>query len=344
MKKHNNELRLDLNEGQKPLITKSLGANLLTSNDVFQYAREQDLADLKKTTAKRLGVSPANLVFTNGTYHALDLIFSFLVKDGEEIIMPVPTFAFYHKFEKHRHFVWHKIKYHDHLKLPVTKILSHLNDKTRLIYIVNPNNPLGSVATTNELEIVIKAARTKGALVLIDEAYGEYIDSSVASLVNKYKNLIVLRSFSKIGLSGLKLGVIVSNETKINKIEEIRGDIYNVNKTSIILVDNFLSQPEQINNYVREITETRKKLIDFLAIRKVVVLPSQANFVTAKFFNVDEFCQKILEQGVWIKNLSHYPDSVRWLKSYARITVPAKKDLPRLLRSLEKVMDEMSKN
>ncbi|MFA5023241.1 MAG: pyridoxal phosphate-dependent aminotransferase, partial [Candidatus Paceibacterota bacterium] len=185
MTKNKKELRLDLNEGQQPLISGKTAQTLARDGSWHQYARKTDLINLQKITAKRLNVSPANLVFFNGTYHALDTLFNFLVHDGETIIMPVPTFAFYPKFEKYRRINFKKIKYGENLQLPVTKILTALDAKTKLIYLVNPNNPLGTVATPNELEIVIKAARSKNAYVIVDEVYAEFSAEreSLAALV-----------------------------------------------------------------------------------------------------------------------------------------------------------------
>lgn len=340
MSKNKKELRLDLNEGQQGLITKKVLEKILISVNWHQYARKSDLVNLKKNTTKRLGVLPENLVFFNGTYHALDTLFNFLVHDGESIIMPVPTFAFYPKFEKYRRITFKKIKYGENLHFPVTKILASLDTKTKLIYLVNPNNPLGSVASSNELEIVIKAAKSKGAYVIVDEVYSEFWGESVVSLINKHKNLIVLRSFSKIGLSGLKLGLAVSNEKLAQKIEDMRGDTYNVNKASISIVSEIYYSREKIDNYVDDIKESRSLFLEFLKRRKVVVLPSETNFVTAKFYRHEELVSRLKEKGIWVKDLAHYPDVPHWLKGYLRITIPELKELTYLIKSLEKVMDQ----
>jgi histidinol-phosphate aminotransferase len=344
MTKNKKELRLDLNEGQQNLISKKLAANLISQGDWHRYSRKTDIANLKNKTAKRLGVKGEQIVFFNGTYHALDTLFNFLVNDGENIILPVPTFAFYPKFEKYRRVVFKKIKYSENLSLPVTRILTALDSKTRLIYIVNPNNPLGSIATNNELEIIVRAACSKNAYVIIDEVYSEFLAESVISLIAKYKNLIVLRSFSKIGLSGLKLGLTVSNEKLAQKIEDMRGDIYNVNKASISIIDRVFSRSEQISKYTEDIVTAKTQLISFLKDRKVAVLPSYTNFVTAKFYHHQELVERLKQKNILVKDLSHYPDISRWLNGYIRITVPQTKDLPFLLKVLGTTMDQFKKN
>jgi len=344
MSKNKKELRLDLNEGQQVLTDRKKVENLLVFGNVHNYLRKNDLSNLEKTTARRLGILPKNLVFFNGAYHALDVLFNFLVHDGETIILPVPTFAFYPKFEKYRRVNFKKIKYCENLQLPVTKILAALDSKTRLVYLVNPNNPLGSTVTDNELEIVIKAARSRNAYVIIDEVYSEFRGESSIPLVKKYQNLIVLRSFSKIGLSGLKLGLTVSNEKLAQKIEEMRGDTYNINKASILIVDKIFSHPKQITKYIKDIKIAKNGLIEFLKKRQVTFLPSSANFVTAKFFRYQELTEQLQQKGILVKDLSHYPDISRWLKGYLRITVPQSKDLPILLKTLGQIMDKFKKN
>lgn len=344
MPKNKKEFRLDLNEGQRSFINKKMLGGILDPSDWHQYARKSDLVTLQKNTAKRLGVLSENLVFMNGTYHALDTLFNFLVREDESVVIPVPTFAFYPKFEKYRRITFKKIKYGENLHLPVTRILSALDVKTKLVYLVNPHNPLGSVASSNELEIIIKAAKSKGAYVVVDEVYSEFWGKSVVQLINKHKNLIILRSFSKVGLSGLKLGFTVSNEKLAQKIEEMRGDIYNVNKASISIVSKVFSGREQINRYVDDIKEARSGLIKFLNERKVLVLPSETNFVTAKFYRQEELVSRLKGKGVWVKDLTHYPDAPRWLKGYVRITVPGTKDLPTFLAILGSVMDDFKKS
>lgn len=343
MTKNNKELRLDLNEGQQNLISKKLVKNLINQGDWYRYARPADLVGLKNKTAKRLGVKGEQLVFFNGTYHALDILFNFLVNDGENVILPVPTFAFYPKFEKNRRIVFKKIKYSENFSLPVTKILTALDAKTKLVYLVNPNNPLGSVATNNELEIVIRAAQSKKAYVVVDEVYAEFLGDSVLPLISKYKNLIVLRSFSKIGLSGLKLGLTASNEKLAQKIEELRGDTYNLNKASVLIIEQALAQSEQIAKYVADIKKSKDQLISFLKNRQVTILPSSTNFVTAKFYRHQELVEQLKQKNILVKDLAHHPDISRWLKGYLRITVPTTKDLPLFLRVLGSTLDQFKK-
>jgi len=323
-----NDLRLDLNEGQKRLFP----------GDYQRYARESDLAGLRTRTARRLEVSPKQLVFTNGAYHALDIIFNFMVADNEEVIMPVPTFAFYGKFERYRRIVFRKIIFAKDLKLPVRRVLRAINKKTKLIYLVNPNNPLGTAASIVELEAIIRIAKSKNILVVIDEVYAEFWGNTTLPLLKKYNNLIVLRSFSKIGLSGLKLGVMVSSGSLTAKLEEMRGDLYNVNLASIVLVDRFLSRPEQVRRYVEEIKLTKTKLSEFFLERGIEHLPSQTNFITVKFKDPALVCSRLKSLGVLIKDLSHFPDAPRWLKSFVRLTVPRAKDLPILLKNLERIL------
>ncbi len=344
MQKNTKELRLDLNEGQINLFSHK---KWLNSDNFCQYARNFDTTNLINSVAQNFSVSPNNLVLVNGTYHALDIIFNFFVHDGEEIVIPVPNFAFYGKFEKYRKFLFKKIRYAENCILPVAKIITVFRSKTKLVYLANPNNPLGSVATTNELEIIIKAAKQKNILVVIDEVYADYVSEkySVISLVKKYNNLIVLRSFSKVGLSGLKLGLIITNEKLAKKIIEMRGDIYNINKASISIVDNLLNKDGKVLiSYIEEVAKIRKKLIEFFKSRNISVLPGNANFVTAKFFNTSEFCENLKSRDVWVKDLSRYPDAPFWLKKYVRITVPSAKNYNQLIKVLTEVLDLAKKN
>jgi histidinol-phosphate aminotransferase len=94
-------------------------------------------------------------------------------------------------------------------KFYVERLLARIGEEYCLIYIDNPNNPTGQVIDLKEIEKVIQQAKTKDVTVVIDEAYGDYIgrESSAVNLINKYNNLVVVRSFSKgFGLAGLRVG------------------------------------------------------------------------------------------------------------------------------------------
>ena len=194
-------LNLDLNESGRLKKPKS-------------YARPSDYEAARQRLANYTGLDAKNIAITNGSYHALDLIFGSFVKAGGEAIIPVPTFPFYQKLE------WSK---HLKLKLPryfsptdYLKLESEISPETKVIYLANPNNPLGYQLESNFLTQLITRAAKAGILVVLDEAYYEFSGLTMQPLIEKYENLIIVRTLSKaFGLPGARMGYILAKASVI---------------------------------------------------------------------------------------------------------------------------------
>jgi histidinol-phosphate aminotransferase len=273
-KKH---LLLDFNERTLPVdpaIEKAL-IKYIRGGSLQKYPSYGDIAARIANYAK---VPESNLMITNGSDQGIDLVIRAVCTEGDEAIIPAPSFAIYRQFAEVENATIVEPLYTQEGGYPVSDVISLSSSKTRLIVISNPNNPSGTGVERKDIERILKAAPQ--AAVLVDECYYEYFGKTVVDLCDTYPNLVVTRTFSKTwGLSSLRLGFLVSNSENIEQLLKIRGP-YDVNQLAVVAVEAALENPEYTKNYVKEVMKKSKPALEkWLRGRKIDCWPSDANFL-----------------------------------------------------------------
>lgn len=275
-------LRLDFNERTIPphrLVKEAVGQYM--GRGEFQVYPEY--GDLDKVVADYIGVKSSEVIATNGSDQAIDIIYRALVEKGDDVIIPVPTFAM---LEQSAHIQGANIvapRYKgENLDFPFDEVMSEIKPGVKLVIICNPNNPTGTTLSRDKSEAIIKKAKKVDAAVLVDEAYSEFApEFTVVDLIGKFDNLFVTRSFSKVmGISGLRAGCVVSQEGNIEELRKIRGP-YDVNMAAAAAM-NALRHPEvveDIKKYISEVMEVSKPMLEaFYRENGIKFFPSGAGF------------------------------------------------------------------
>ncbi len=313
-------LKLDLNEG---LNNKRPG---------YDYARMTDYEHAKKVLGGYAGVEPDHLVITNGSFHALDLVLGFLFKAGDKILLPVPTFPCYEKFERQGDLKFIKLKYGP--SFSAQTILEKLRSTlVQGLYLANPNNPIGYTFTKSEIEKIVTEANKRKVLVLLDEAYFEFCGITAVNLVGKHDNLVITRTLSKaFGLAGVRFGYIITNPKLARKLEEFKGPPYIISHLALNIGAKALSAigQKKMKKYVSENNKTRKDLANFLTEQGCEVFPSQTNFVSFKTKNSARITAGLAKKNILVKDLNDYLDGQPSLKNCIRITIPSANKLAQI--------------
>ena len=154
----------------------------------------------------------------------------------------------------------------------------------KLIYIANPNQPSGTSLKKKHIENILKFTKKKNILVIIDEAYIDFSSQkSSINLVNKYENLIVLRTFSKgFGSAGLRVGYLVSNFDNVNEVNKVRP-LHNINSLGIKFASYLLKNKSIIRENVSKINQSKMMLYKFCKNNNLDFLKSDTNFVNIFF-------------------------------------------------------------
>ncbi|MGZ8135777.1 MAG: histidinol-phosphate transaminase [Methylococcaceae bacterium] len=172
-----------------------------------------------------------------------------------------------------------------------------------VIFIAFPNNPTGNLFSETAIKTIIETAK---GLVVIDEAYAPFANASFINCLKQYDNLLVMRTVSKLGLAGLRLGYIVGNPDIIEQLNKIRLP-YNINSLTQLSAHFALSNKALFDQQTQQICTQRQLVFDRLnALEGITAYPSAANFILFKTpeNQADNIFNSIKQQGVLIKNLS----------------------------------------
>ena len=301
--KFDDVLKLDSNENF--VINKKFQQDVISYAKSNSDVREYPLGGVEKLVSKLskyLKVSENMIGVGNGSDQILDLFLANMASKKTRILTSDPTFGFFEERCKLYAIPCTKIPFSSDMKLDIEKFNSNLK-KCQILYLDSPNNPTGFQFPKAQLESLIKKF---DGLVIIDEAYGEFGDSSSVSLTNKYDNLIVVKTFSKaFGLAGLRVGYFVANKKIVEVFNQVLQYPYPLNTLAIEAGIASLDKVDQMKDASEIIKSERKKIIENL--RKYdafTVFDSNANFVLFDAKGADKrVFSALVEQGISIRKL-----------------------------------------
>ncbi|UCC91702.1 MAG: aminotransferase class I/II-fold pyridoxal phosphate-dependent enzyme, partial [Candidatus Aenigmatarchaeota archaeon] len=228
--------------------------------------------------------------------------------------------------------------YNRDLSFPTARFTKAINKKTKVVVLANPNNPTGSAISEKGILEIVKKAKEFKALVFIDEAYYEFYGKSSKSLIKKYDNVIVTRTFSKaFGLAGIRLGYVISNEENIRNLLKANSP-YSISSIAVKSIFAALKDRDFVKGYVREVKKAKKIMFKRLKELGVKTYPTSANFLIAKFGDkAPEIYRKLKERGILVRDRTKYP----LLKGCLRIGIGTVKQTEIFLKGLEDVLKEL---
>lgn len=331
-------LKLDLNESAFDSVSllRSSWNNFLPL--VSEYLRENEHQLVLQKIAENHELSSDQVVLFNGSWHGLMTIFSFLFRQADEIIVPVPTFPFYQAFEELGQL---KIKKISGLAKDITaqNVSREFGDATKGVYLVNPTNPLGELIAKDEIEEIIKRAQERDILVVLDEAYADFASVDSCDLVDKYDNLIILKSGSKsLGLAGTRLGYVLTNKRIAEKLNFSRGPSYTLSTLALLAYGQITDNKRELKNYLQENKLVRESLEALLVSRNISFLKSNTNFISFHYSESQALKERLLDEGVLVKTLSDYPDGGDLTADLIRVSIPSKRDWPQLKEALKRCL------
>ncbi|MBQ2900430.1 MAG: histidinol-phosphate aminotransferase family protein [Agathobacter sp.] len=249
-------LGLDMNENPAGLpvefvenVVKKIDAKLIAS-----YPRKDGLQEL---IAQREGVGVDNITLTDGSDEAIKLLYETFSHEGANVVMVSPTFEMYRIYAEMFGVNIKKIEYAEDFSLSVDELIHAIDENTDIVALLNPNSPVGGIYSDEEFEAIINKARENDAVVCIDEAYYPFGVETKVELTQKYDNVIVLRTFSKLySMAGLRVGYAIANKELITYMENAQGT-YNVNTIGLLVAEELLKTPGMLEKLL-EIEEEGK--------------------------------------------------------------------------------------
>jgi histidinol-phosphate aminotransferase len=178
--------------------------------------------------------------------------------------------------------------------------------KPALVFLAYPNNPTGNLYDANDMVEIIEAMGENG-IVVVDEAYQPFARTSFMGRLPDFPNMVVMRTLSKLGLAGIRLGYLSAAPKLLEQFDKVRPP-YNVNVLSQIAAEFALDHLDVLDQQAEAINAARAALsAELAALPGVEVFPSAANFLLVRVPNAAQVCANMLAEKVLIKNLSTMP-------------------------------------
>lgn len=232
--------------------------------------------------AKFVGVNFANLMCTNGSDMAIRYLLETFGEVGKEVVTVAPSFEMYWVNCKILGYKHVPVQYEADLSLRIEKVIAAINENTRIVVLLNPNNPVGNVYSDDEFELVRQRAEEVGALVIVDEAYHYFYSKSFLGKALASPNVVVLRTFSKLmSLAAVRLGVIIGNPDLIGNVKKARLT-FDANSVALLFAERLMEHPDIIENLVKIQQEGKDWLLAELCKRDYWCRDCIGNFVFIK--------------------------------------------------------------
>lgn len=302
-------IKLDAMENPYPLpehlatdLARRLANVALNRYPVASYAT------LKQRICQQLGVpSGYDVLLGNGSdelISILEMACAHQDKDRRAVVLaPVPTFVMYARSAQFAGMDFVGVPLKADLSLDKDAMLAAIaQHKPALVFLSYPNNPTGNLFDENDMVAIIRALGDTG-IAVVDEAYEPFAQQSFMSRLPEFDNLVVMRTVSKLGLAGIRLGYMSGAPKLLEQLDKVRPP-YNINVLTQVAAEFALDNIEVLNSQAAQLRNERAALSTALAaIPGVQVFPSAANFILARVPDADAANAYLLSHKVLVKNV-----------------------------------------
>ncbi|MEJ0002457.1 MAG: histidinol-phosphate transaminase [Pararobbsia sp.] len=312
-----------------PELAAELGARL-AAVALNRYPAPRPAALMDKLRTKMAVPAGYEVLLGNGSDELISIISLALAKPGASALAPVPAFVMYEVSARFAHLGFVGVPLAPDFSLDVAAMLAAIEQhRPALIYLAYPNNPTGNLFDEHAMERVIAAARD--ALVVIDEAYFPFAQRSWMARLPEFDNVVVMRTVSKLGLAGIRLGYLAGSADWIAEFDKVRPP-YNVNVLTQASAEFLLDHLDVLDAQAAVLRAEREKLVAALhALPGIEPYPSAGNFVLVRVADASEVFESLLTRRVLVKNVSKmHPQLVNCL----RLTVGTPEENARMLAAL----------
>ncbi len=293
-------MRLGRNEWTVPFPESAL-REMLDGITGEEFVAIPELEGARAKVAGFLGVLPERLLFCNGSDAGIKAVFEAFVRSGDEVVLFQPMFNRYAELCRLYGARQTVIQYRDDLTFDFDELLEAVARAPRLVTLINPNNPTGTVVSAASLVQLVETAAVSGSLVLVDEAYHYFCDVTVINEVERFGNLIVTRSFSKaFGALAARIGAVIAHPAILGSLKPLttRPEITGLAGR---IVEYLVEHPELMRAHVAMTRESERYVRQALEVLGLEVRSTAAGCVLVRLpvgVDRDRFVDGLLEEGV----------------------------------------------
>jgi histidinol-phosphate aminotransferase len=287
--------------------------------------------ELKKAISKTKGIVAGKIFLGNGSDEIIDLSYRIFCNPGtDKSLIFTPTYGMYEVSAAVNNITVIKVPLDENFQINLNGVKPYLSDKNiKLIFICSPNNPTGNCMDPEAVEKIISGFE---GIVVIDEAYIDFTDKpSFINLLDKYRNLIVMQTFSKaMGLAAIRVGMAFADPSIVRYFNKMKPP-YNISTINQKTALKKLEKNGESKSQVEKIITERERLIKKLSELELTefIYPSDANFVLVKVSNADGIYNKLVDSGIIVRNRNSI------VRNCLRITVGKREENNRLINALK---------
>lgn len=318
-------VKLDANEGSNYLLKDGFNIESFSPN----LYPDSDSKILRARMSAYYGCKADNIIVGNGSSEIINTVINAYCEKDDKVMTFVPSFSMYQTYCDLCSAKFVGIKSEKDFTQNIDKLINEANKQNpKIVILCTPNNPTGYV--TKREDVIKLLDNVRNSLIILDEAYADFSESSVLDLINEYENLIVMRTMSKaFGLAGLRIGCLIANEKTVKYIWKVKIP-YNINILTQYASQMALENSDRVRDYISKVKRLREDLASELKKLNFLIYPSGANYLFVKS-PIDNLYEKLMEKGVLIRKFNYE-------EVYYRITVGTSEQNMILLDEIKKLM------
>jgi histidinol-phosphate aminotransferase len=264
-------------------------------------------ATLKGKIRDNLGVPAGyDVILGNGSDEIISILATACARQDRRavILAPTPAFVMFQRSAQFAGMDFVGVPLQPDFSLDMPAMLAAIAEhKPALVFLAYPNNPTGNLFASEDVVAIIEALGETGVAV-VDEAYQPFARTSFMERLPQYPNMVVMRTLSKLGLAGIRLGYLAAAPALLEQFDKVRPP-YNINVLTQVAAEFALDHLDVLNAQAASLNAARTELAAAMAaLPGVTVYPSSANFITVRVPDADRTCAKLYAEKVMIKNLS----------------------------------------
>lgn len=324
---------IKLNQNESPWdVDDAFKKRVLERTQAHAWNRYPDFhpADVLQGLGEMHGLTGENVLVGNGSNELIQAVFAATVGAGQRVAIPVPTFSLYAMMIAANQGECVEVPLNEDFTYDLERWRELARRQDTHLLLCTPNNPTGSTVTRSLVE---ELAGLTTKLVIVDEAYVHFGKEDLSPLVERFPNVIVLRTFSKAaGLASVRFGYALAAQELVPELQKVKLP-YNVGIFGLEVARAALEDPSVLHNAIQPLVQERTRLQQELERMPFThVLKGMANFVVVGHPQAQEIFDVLFEQGILIRNIGGYP----MLGNHLRISIGTPEQNDALIQALQR--------
>ena len=262
--------------------------------------------ELRHALAQYAGMPEGfDIMLGNGSDELISLLAMACDVPGASILSPLPGFVMYAMSAQLQGLAFHGVPLTADFELDEAAMLAAIaQHKPSIVYLAYPNNPTGNLWSDDTIEKIVLAQGAQGGLVVMDEAYQPFASRSYADRIARHSHVLLMRTLSKFGLAGVRLGYMIGPKALVAEIDKVRPP-YNISVLNTECALFALEHADVFATQAKDLRAQRARLLKELAsLAGVTPFPSEANMILVRVPDAAKTFEGLKAQGVLIKNVS----------------------------------------